>query len=48
MPQNKYYTTRWLELQDTGGPKDTRTGDEVALDVINRLGLKFKGDVANV
>ena len=44
IPQSKYLTMRWIELQDDGKPKDTRTGDEVALDVIERLELSFKGD----
>lgn len=41
--QNKYLTTRWAEMQDIGY-KDARTGDEIALDVIKRAGLKFNGN----
>lgn len=41
-PQNKYRTQRFCDMIY---PKkeDTRTGDEVALDVIMRLGLKVGG-----
>ena len=42
IPQNKYIGKR---LYDIMYPKqeDTRSGDEIAADVINRLGLKFGG-----
>lgn len=35
-----YIASRW---EDTPKPVDDRTGDEVALDVINRIGLRVKG-----
>ena len=38
MGQNKYPAQRYTDLLK---PKDTRTGDEVAADVITRLGLSF-------
>lgn len=38
IPQNKYSTVRWL---DTLKEQDTRTGDEIAIDVISSVGLKF-------
>lgn len=42
IPQNKYLTVRYKDLIY---PKkeDTRTGDEVALQVITKLGLTFAG-----
>ena len=36
--QNKYPAQRFVDLLK---PKDNRTGDEVAADVISRLGLSF-------
>lgn len=47
IPQSKYLTTKWIELQDNGLPQDTRTGDEIAIDVITRLGLKLREDDVN-
>ena len=42
--ENKYITRRWCEImEDTKKPVDNRTGDEVAADVIKRLGLSLKG-----
>lgn len=38
--QNKCLNIRYAELIDTK-PVDTRTGDEIAEDVIARLGLRF-------
>lgn len=37
---NKRLTKRYLDLISKPQKKDTRTGDEIAVDVINRLGLK--------
>ena len=39
--QNKYLTQRWADLISNN--VDTRSGDEVALDVIRRAGLRLKG-----
>lgn len=39
--QNKGLTIRWVDLQEYG-TKDTRTGDQIAADFIQRAGLKFK------
>ena len=38
--EGKYLTSRWV-----GEPKkqDTRTGDEIAADVIKKAGIVFKG-----
>ena len=39
--RGKTTAKRYAEkLQHTGGQKDDRTGDEVAADLINRMGLK--------
>lgn len=40
MPQNKYITASY---QDVLTPKkiDTRSGDEIAADIMERAGLKF-------
>lgn len=40
MPQNKYITASY---QDVLTPKkiDTRSGDEIAIDIMKRAGLKF-------
>lgn len=35
-----YYASRW---DDRPQPEDDRTGDEVAMDIINRAGLRVKG-----
>ena len=41
IPQNKFLTTRYYDLiYNTQQKADNRTGDEIAADVINRLGLK--------
>ena len=41
IPQNKFLTTRYYDLiYNTPQKTDNRTGDEIAADVINRLGLK--------
>ena len=42
--ENKYISRRWCEImEDMKKPVDNRTGDEVAADVIKRLGLSLKG-----
>ena len=41
-PQNKALMQRWIDAIKEPTP-DNRTGDEVALDVIQRLGLTVKG-----
>lgn len=35
----RYQTRRWL---DVAHPRDTRTGDEIAAEVIRRAGLTFE------
>ena len=39
-PQNKYRTDRYADIFQVVN-KDTRSGDEIASDVISRLGLRF-------
>ena len=42
-PQNKYITERFADMiKRPLGKADNRTGDEIAVDVISRLGLRFK------
>jgi len=42
--ENKFITRRWCDIaNDLKKPPDNRTGDEVAADVIKRLGLSLKG-----
>ena len=41
--QNKYLTERWLDLI-TLQKRDTRSADEIALDIISRAGLRLKSD----
>ena len=38
--EQKTLTTRYIEL--LYHKEDTRSGDEIAADIINRFGLKFK------
>lgn len=40
----KVLTTMYNDLIDPK-PVDNRSGDEVAMDVINKLGLKYVGDI---
>lgn len=40
-PQNKYLTVRYADLIKPRGKVDTRTGDEIAAQVINDLGLRI-------
>lgn len=40
--ESKYLSARWLDMVRRK-PEDTRTGDEIAADVIKRAGLKQKG-----
>lgn len=42
-PQNKYLTMKYMEMIKPQAI-DNRTGDEVAIDVIERIGLKFAGE----
>ncbi|MGX8706913.1 MAG: hypothetical protein ACSW8J_10080, partial [bacterium] len=35
----RYQTRRWL---DAAHPRDTRTGDEIAVELMQRAGLRFK------
>jgi hypothetical protein len=43
IPQNKYYNMDLLEFyEEIKKPHDTRSGDEIALDVIENLGLKLR------
>lgn len=44
-PRNQWMSKRFVELIDEPKkPKDNRSGDEVAAEVIKRLGLKFKNN----
>lgn len=36
-----YITKRWIEVETHGFQEDERSGDEVAADVIRRIGLTF-------
>lgn len=40
--ENKYIQRSWLDIIDHRS-MDTRSGDEIALDVIERAGLHYKG-----
>ena len=40
--QNKYLIKRWCELTETR-QETSKTGDEIAIDVISRLNLRVKG-----
>lgn len=40
IPQSKYCTASFSEILKPK-PKDTRTGDEIALDVMQKAGLSF-------
>lgn len=42
-PKGSYITAKWRELA-TDKPKDERSADEIALDVIRKAGLSFGGD----
>ena len=44
IPQGKYISKPFDEIIQTA-KTDDRSGDEVAADVMNRLGLKFKSEV---
>lgn len=41
-PQNKYLTTKYIDLVDNNRVVDTRSADEIALDVISNAGLVMK------
>lgn len=44
----KYISAKWFDICDNKrDEEDDRTGDEIAADVINRIGLSFGGDSAN-
>lgn len=44
IPQRKYLQTSYIDmLQERYEPVDERTGDEIAADVIDKLGLKLRG-----
>ena len=45
IPQNKYISKPYDEIIQPTAQADGRSGDEVAADVMNRLGLKFKSEV---
>lgn len=36
-----YITKRWIEIEMHGNEADERSGDEIAADVIKRIGLTF-------
>ena len=41
LPQSRYFTRPFLEVVRGGAePEETRSGDEIAADVIGRLGLE--------
>lgn len=40
--ENKYLTYRWEDV--IGNRIDTRTGDEIAADIINGAGLRFASE----
>ena len=45
IPNGKYISVKWYDLCDNKiEEEDNRTGDEVAADVIKRIGLSFGGD----
>ena len=41
--ENKYPAARWADV--IGRKIDTRSGDEIAADIINGAGLRFAGEV---
>ena len=41
--ENKYPAARWADV--IGRRIDTRSGDEIAADIINGAGLRFAGEV---
>ena len=43
IPKGSYITAKWRELA-TDKPKDERSADEIAADVILHAGLSFGGD----
>lgn len=43
IPQNKYLQNKYIDMIQIKHT-DNRSGDEIARDVINRIGLKVKGD----
>lgn len=45
--QNKYLTERWLNLV-TPQKRDTRSADEIALDIIERAGLRLASEIGPV
>ena len=42
IPQQRYTTKRFYDII-YAKPEDTRTGDEIAVDVIKKAGLSFGG-----
>ena len=45
IPNGKYIAVKWYDLCDNKAEEeDNRTGDEIAADVIKRMGLSFGGD----
>lgn len=42
IPQNKYNVKRFYDIINPK-PEDNRSGDEIAVDVISKLGLSFGG-----
>ena len=39
----QYITKRWIEVVENK-PTDNRSGEEIAMDVIKRAGLRFSGE----
>lgn len=42
--QGKYIVKRWIDLINPDKNGTARDADEIALDVIKKLGLKFRGE----
>lgn len=40
IPQSKYLKNDYVDLLDTK-PQETRSGDEIVIDIMSRAGLKF-------
>ena len=41
-----YLSVRWVDLAEGKHQTDTRSGDEIAADIIKRAGLSFAGEEA--
>ncbi len=42
--KGKYIAAKWFDIIDNKPPVKEKSGDEVAVDVMNKIGLTFGGD----